>query len=164
MVLSGSNHPRRRQSSKVRLQRNTSWRRCANERISSGRGNAFQLTVDRAPTAEGYPALVVANLRCYGKGWTMTPDASPTTGRLHYQARKRRGPLFILWQILAAMLHRRVPAFVSDYGTGQHITITASEPFAFQVDGDDRGDTRELRLEAQPASAVFVVPADALRA
>ena len=43
-VAKGPNHSWRSQHSKARLRRNTSWRRCAAERTSKERGNAFEGT------------------------------------------------------------------------------------------------------------------------
>jgi diacylglycerol kinase family enzyme len=108
--------------------------------------------------ARPYCATVVANFRCYGKGWTMVPDADASSGFLHYQARKRFGALFVAWQLIAAMLARRVPRFISDHGRATRITVRAERAFAVQVDGDFRAATTEVEISVEPGAAWLIGP------
>ena len=118
-----------------------------------------RLQVDDRATGRGYCAVHIANFRCYGKGWTMVPAAHRASGRLHYQARKRAGPLFILWQFLAAVLRRRTSSFLSDHGDGTRIVVHAERPFAVQVDGDERSPVTRLEIEIEPGTASILAPA-----
>ena len=126
--------------------------------VLRGDAGRFTLEVDGTPAPERYCAVISGNLRCYGKGWAMVPEARAASGLLHYQARRREGFLPILRQLLAAWRRRPVPASVSHYGSGRELVVRADAPFPFQVDGDDRGDTSELHLEIDAAGARFVVP------
>ncbi len=118
----------------------------------------IRITVDEQAVGPPYCAVQIANLRCYGKGWAMVPDAHRASGRLHFQARKRAGPLFILWQLLAAMFGRRTPRFVSDHGHGFRVVVQADRPFAVQTDGDDRGSFTRVEIEIEPSSARVLAP------
>jgi diacylglycerol kinase family enzyme len=122
------------------------------------RRDRLQLVVDGASGPRRYCAAMIANFRCYGKGWTMVPDADATSGRLHFQARKRFGFPFVAWQLIAAFVHGRLPGFISDYGEGRRIQIRADRPFPVQIDGDDRGSFAELEVEIDPGAARFIVP------
>ncbi|MEE2673325.1 MAG: diacylglycerol kinase family protein [Myxococcota bacterium] len=118
-----------------------------------------RITVDGQPAGPAYCALQVANFRNYGKGWAMVPDAHPLSARLHFQARKRAGPASILWQVLAAMSHRRAPHFISDHGDGKKLVVEADRPFAVQVDGDDRGSFTRVEIQIEPHAASILAPA-----
>ncbi len=122
------------------------------------RRERLQLEVDGVALPRHYCAAVLANFRCYGKGWSMVPDARPDSGALHYQARKRFGVPFVVCQLLAAVFARRTPAFVSDHGAGRRIRVQATRNFGVQIDGDPAGTTRDLVVEIEPAAACFVVP------
>lgn len=126
--------------------------------VLARRRQRFRITADGRAADAGYCGGLVANFRCYGKGWAMVPDASATSGRLHYQVRKRAGPLFIAWQLIAAMFRRRTPAFVSDYGDAREITVAADHPFPVQVDGDDCGSFGEVRIRVEPGAARLLAP------
>ncbi len=116
-----------------------------------------RILVDGHPLPGTYPAAVVANFSCYGKGWAAVPQADATSGKLHYQARKRAGPLWVAWQLLAAFRKRQLPAFVSDYGEGSCIELRADRPFPVQVDGDAHEPRDAIRVQVRPAAARFRV-------
>ena len=111
-----------------------------------------------AQPAKGFGA-VIANLRCYGKGWSMVPEADASSGSLHFQARRRAGPLFIVWQLIAAIGRRPLPAWVSAGGSASRIELRASSPFLLQIDGDAREPASHITLEVDPGAARFRVPA-----
>jgi len=110
-----------------------------------------------------YRAAIIANHATYGKGWSMAPSARFDDGLIHYQARKHFGAPFVAIQLLAAMLRRPVPGFVSDGGTGTHLVIRAERPFPVHVDGDFRGFETALALGVRPAAARVVVPVELAR-
>jgi len=122
------------------------------------RGERFEVHSDGSPGPRAYRAALVANFRCYGKGWSMVPDAGCSSGRLHFQARKRGGPLFVAWALVAAMLRRRTPAFISDHGAGARVVVRSELPFLVQVDGDPRAATTELEVRIDPAAASLLAP------
>lgn len=124
------------------------------------RPGRFRIRADGTTVGGAYCGAQIANLRCYGKGWAMVPDAHPASGRLHFQARKRSGPFFIVWQLIAAMLGWRTPRFISDHGDGSRIVVEAERAFSVQVDGDDRGSFERLEIGIEPAAALIVAPAD----
>lgn len=103
----------------------------------------------------------VCNCRTYAKGWSMTPDADSRSGWLHYQLRKRSLIPFLVWHLLAAMLRRKAPRFISSYGTARKICVEGERPFGVQVDGDHRGTMQRLELEIRPAAARMLVPRSA---
>jgi diacylglycerol kinase (ATP) len=123
------------------------------------RTQRLRLTVDGRQSPLPYYAALLANFRCYGKGWTMAPDADCASGRIHFQALKRSGFVFIAWQLIAAMLHRRTAGFISDHGDGRAIAVEADRPFHLQIDGDDRGTVARLEVEVSPAAARVLAPA-----
>jgi diacylglycerol kinase family enzyme len=118
----------------------------------------IRITSDERAVGSLYCAAQIANFRNYGKGWAMVPDAHRASGRLHFQARKRAGPLFILWQFVAAMFGRRTARFVSDHGDAARVVVEAKRPFRVQVDGDDRGAFTRIEIEIEPSAARILVP------
>jgi diacylglycerol kinase family enzyme len=122
------------------------------------RRNRLLVCADDSPLPASYCAVLVANFRCYGKGWAMVPDAHCASGRLHFQARKRFGAPFVAWQLVAAMLRRRTPRFLSDHGDARRVTVRAERPFFVQADGDERGSFVEVEIEVEPAAARILAP------
>jgi len=124
-------------------------------RVGLGR---LRLLADGTEAARRYCAAIVCNFRTYGKGWTMAPDASFQSGRLHHQARFRGFAPFVVLQVLAAMRGRRAPRFVSDYGDGEVVRIESERPMPMQIDGDFRGYVTELDLEVRPGAVRILAP------
>lgn len=122
------------------------------------RRDRFEIVVDGRPSPQRYCAALIANFRCYGKGWAMVPDAGCASGRLHFQARKRFGAPFVAWQLIAAMLQRRVPRFISDHDAGTEVVVRAERPFLVQADGDEHPATAELVVRVEPGAARVRVP------
>jgi diacylglycerol kinase family enzyme len=111
-----------------------------------------------------YRALLLCNLRSYGKGMAMTPDARPASGLIHYQARRRGALPFLAWQLIAAQLGRRVPPCVSDYGAAARVSVTGDRIFEAQIDGDYWGRADQLEVEILPAAVRIIAPSSAGRA
>ena len=88
----------------------------------------------------------------------MTPNAHFQSGRIHYQGRFRSFFIFVAWHVIAALLGRHSPGFISDYGKGDTIRLKGEQPFPIQVDGDFRGYAKELSVSIHPAAARIVVP------
>ncbi len=121
----------------------------------------LRIIADGRPAPRPYRTAFLANFRCYGKGWAMVPDADCASGLIHYQARKRAGFWFIAWQLVAAMLRKRTPAFISDYAHGGEIVVESDRPFPVQVDGDDRGVMTRIAIRVEPGAARVVGPRSA---
>jgi len=117
-----------------------------------------RISSDRKPGTRGYCAVILSNFRTYSKSWSMTPEAHFQSGRIHYQARFRSLFVFVAWHVIAALLGRNSPAFISDYGEGDTIRLEGDEPFPIQVDGDFRGYAKELSVTVHPGAVRIVVP------
>lgn len=118
----------------------------------------FWISVDRTRYSERYCGAILCNFRTYSKGWSMAPEAHFQSGNIHFQGRFRSLFLFVAWQVIAALLGRRVPRFISDYGHGDTIRLESEQPFPIQVDGDFRGYATQLCVRVHPAAARIVVP------
>ena len=118
----------------------------------------FRVRVDRTWGTRRYCAAILSNFRTYSKGWSMTPEAHFQSGRIHYQGRFRSLFVFVAWHVIAALLGRHSPRFISDYGDGDTILLEGEKPFPIQVDGDFRGYSKQLRIRVRPAAARIVVP------
>jgi len=118
----------------------------------------FTVIVDDEPLPDRYCAAWFCNLRTYGKGMAVTPDAHRASGRLHVQARKRAALPYLLMQLGSAVSGSRTPSFISDYTDGVSIRMEAEEPVAVEVDGDDRGWTKTLEVGVMPAAALVLAP------
>ncbi len=118
----------------------------------------FRIRADGVELERAFCSAYFCNCRTYAKGWSMAPDADCQSGELHYQARKRSPVPFLVWQLLAALLGRRTPRFISVYQSAREIVVDAERPFSVQVDGDFRSTLNHLRLEIQPRTARVLVP------
>lgn len=106
-----------------------------------------------------YPSMVVSNTETYALGWAMTPGATVDDGRLDHQANRRSAPWFVLTTLLAAILRRRVPRLIAEYGSGRRYRVVSDRPFRWQVDGDPMTPVRQLEIEVLPGYAQIVAPA-----
>lgn len=124
-----------------------------------GRGASRLLVrTDGKARVRVYRAVIVANFRTYAKGWSMVPAAHFQSGSLHFQARRRSLLPAMLWHLGAAMLERRAPPFVSDYGQGDVLRLESEHPFPYQLDGDYQGRVTRLDLHIRPAAVSVLVP------
>jgi diacylglycerol kinase (ATP) len=121
----------------------------------------LQLRADGRGLAPRYRALQLCNLRTYGKGMAMAPDAHPASALLHYQARKRAFLPLIAWQLIAAQLGRRAPRFISDYGSATRLAVSSDQAFQAQIDGDYWGRIDQLEVEILPAAVRIITPTPA---
>jgi len=118
----------------------------------------FRIIADRSVGPRRYCAAILSNFRTYSKGWSMTPKAHCQSGRIHYQWRFRSLFVFVAWHVIAALLRRHSPHFISDYGDANAIRLEGEQPFPIQVDGDFRGYTTQLEVSVRSAAARIVVP------
>lgn len=123
--------------------------------------NRVCIEADGKVLSRRYPSAVFSNAETYGLGWAMTPGADIRDGRLDHQANRRSAPWFVLWTIAAAILHRRVPEMVAEYGGAVSYRVTAKRPFRWQVDGDSMPPRREIEIELLCRHALIVAPPSA---
>ena len=118
----------------------------------------IRLHVDGVAQETAYCAAYFCNLRTYGKGMAMAPDAHATSGLIHYQARKRWSLPFLAWHLWAALRGRRSPRFLSDYGCATRIEVRADVPVPVEIDGDYCGSMRSLELRVEPRAVRILAP------
>ncbi|MBW2274755.1 MAG: hypothetical protein JRG96_15920 [Deltaproteobacteria bacterium] len=119
---------------------------------------SLRLRADGSWLAPRFRGLQLCNLRTYGKGMSMAPDAHPASALIHYQARKRAALPFLAWHLIAAQLGRKVPTCISDYGAAKAAAVTSAEAFPAQIDGDYWGCARELEVEILPGALRIIAP------
>ncbi|MEE2940817.1 MAG: diacylglycerol kinase family protein [Planctomycetota bacterium] len=111
----------------------------------------FAVEVDGAEASRSAAALVVSNVRTYGKGMEMVPGAAADDGAFGYQLRERGAPWATAASLVAAQLRRRPPRWAARLGEARRVTVRAQGAGAFpwQLDGDpmERASSVELRLE-----------------
>jgi diacylglycerol kinase family enzyme len=123
------------------------------------RQSRFAVTVDSSGKDVSYCAAFLCNLRTYGKSMAVTPDAGPTTGRIHIQGRKRATPADLVWQLASASAGRRSPSFISDYDDGERIEVRAiGRDFPVEIDGDYWGRASRLDVTILPAGVGILTP------
>lgn len=127
--------------------------------LVDARGARLQILVDGAALPGRHASLIVSNAETYALGWAVTPGADVRDGLLHHQIGRRRAPWFVLAAQLAAVLHRRLPPSVADYGMGCRYRVVGDREFRWQLDGDPMPPARELDIEILPAYLRVVVPA-----
>lgn len=124
----------------------------------------FTLEADGQPISEHrYCSAFLCNLRTYGKAMAVTPDAHRASGLIHAQARKTALPPALVWQLGSALAGRRTPAFISDYADGERFVARGAGAISVQVDGDDRGQTKELEVQVMPRAVRIVAPPHSTR-
>lgn len=118
----------------------------------------LSVVVDGEPLPERYCGLHLSNGATYAKGMSVTPGADIASRRIHYQARKRRGLVALLWHLLAAALRRPVPRWISRSGAGRAFRVESSRAVELQIDGDYRGLVRAFEVEVRPEAARILAP------
>jgi YegS/Rv2252/BmrU family lipid kinase len=116
---------------------------------------------DGRDLAGRYASVTVSNAATYSIGWEMTPGARVNDGILDHQANRRAAPWFVAWTLIAAILKKRLPAVVAEYGSAGVYRIRAAEPFRWQVDGDPMPPRTELEIGVSPSRVRIIVPAPA---
>jgi diacylglycerol kinase family enzyme len=118
----------------------------------------FQLYVDGAAAPRRATAAIIANTRCYAKGWSMTPDARMDDGRLDLVTRQRCSPGIIVRAFHAAAQARRPPAAVSSYEQGQRFLIQSDTPLSVQMDGDPLPRVKWMEVGLAPGRLRLLTP------
>lgn len=120
----------------------------------------FEVTIslDAGTPMTRTPALaLVANVGAVPGQITIVPDARPDDGVLDVLV---ASPSNVLeWGAITT----RILAGSNDHpgierGQGRHVVIEASEPVAYQIDGDALGECRRFEATVLPAAVVLMVP------
>jgi len=118
----------------------------------------FRVRVDKAPHYEVCRAAVIANTRCYAKGWAMASHARMDDGRLDLVTRRRSTPGVWLRAFQAARRRRRPPPAFSGYHRGRHFCCWSDGPLTVQMDGDPLPATDWMEISIVPGCLRLITP------
>jgi len=118
----------------------------------------FQVYPDNATEPRHATAAIIANTRCYAKGWSMAPNARMDDGRLDLVTRQRCSPGIILRAFHAAA-HARLPSTAfSGYEQGQRFLIQSETPLTVQMDGDPMPGVKRMEIGLAPGRLRLITP------
>jgi diacylglycerol kinase family enzyme len=103
-------------------------------------------------------AAVIANTRCYAKGWAMAPGARMDDGLLDVVGRRKSGAGVFLRSAYAAARQRRAPTAFSCYGRGQRFVLYGQEPLTVQADGDPMPAGQWMEIDLLPERLSLITP------
>lgn len=119
---------------------------------------SFQLCQDGSPLPGRFRAAIMANTRCYAKGWAMAPHAHMDDGRLDLVARRRTGPGIFLRAFHAAARRARPPQAFTRYHQGQRFRLQSDTPLTVQMDGDPLPAANWLEISVLPGKLQLIAP------
>ncbi len=120
---------------------------------------AFEIRVDDHAPLRACRHAVIANTRTYAKGWTMTPQASPTDGLLDLAGRQRADIPSLVQSYRNARCGRETRGRDVFRARARRLTITAHRPLWLQADGDPLPALTRLRVAILPRAMHILVPA-----
>jgi diacylglycerol kinase family enzyme len=120
--------------------------------------NPFQVRADTAEKRHTCRAAVIANTRCYAKGWAMAPEALMDDGRLDLITRQRSTPGVLFRAYYAALRARRPSRSFSRYKQGRHFRCWSERPLTVQMDGDPLPDLNWMEISVVPGCLQLIVP------
>ena len=122
----------------------------------------FHIVVDDRPGSdeEGH-TLMIANCGTLQGGFTLLPDADPSDGELDFLLLSAEGlgewvgtMKTMVWDNGLMRLLKRTDETTStdtvDHGRARKIEVTLPEARAFEIDGEEMGETRAFRVTVQP--------------
>lgn len=118
----------------------------------------FQILMDNAAVRRDATSAIIANTRCYAKGWSMAPDARMDDGRLDLVARRRSGPGIFLRAFHAAAGARRPSGAYSCYSQGQRFIFESGVPMTLQMDGDPLPPLKWMEVVVAPGRLRLITP------
>ena len=118
----------------------------------------FHIRMNRADQPDACRAAVIANTRCYAKGWTMAPEARMDDGRLDVVIRQRSTPGVWFRAFQAALRGHRPPPGFSRCRQGQHFYCWSDRPLSVQMDGDPLPATDWLEIGILPGRLRLMTP------
>ena len=113
---------------------------------------AFSVQVDDQPPMNNCRLAVIANASSYAKGWSLTPQASPTDGILNVFGQQRDDPAAIAQSYLSAWRRRKTMKAGIHYRRGRVLDIAGDQPLCLQVDGDPLSPQTRLQVEVLPGA------------
>jgi len=96
----------------------------------------FNITLDNNAQSSISTHCVVANMRNYAKGWSLTPDAVCDDGRIATAISKQTGTVAIFRTFFAASLTKKLDPTYMDYKKANHVEISNADGLFVQIDGD----------------------------
>ncbi|MFL2000149.1 diacylglycerol/lipid kinase family protein [Microbacterium sp. A1-JK] len=124
----------------------------------------FHLTVDDEPgrDEEGH-TLLIANCGTLQGGFTLLPDADPSDGELDFLLLSAEGLgqwmgtlKTMMWDNgLMRLITKKDDTTSSEsvtHGRARKIRVTLPDPRAFEIDGEEIGETREFTVSLQPSA------------
>jgi len=124
----------------------------------------FHLTVDDQPgrDEEGH-TLLIANCGTLQGGFTLLPDADPSDGELDFLLLSAEGLgewmgtlKTMMWDNgLMRLLTKKDDTTNSEsvsHGRAKKLRVTLPDPRAFEIDGEEIGETREFTVSLQPSA------------
>ena len=118
----------------------------------------FRIRTDKAGQPDVCRAAVIANTRCYAKGWAMASEARMNDGRLDLVTRQRSTPGVWFRAFQAAMRGRRPPPGFSHYRQGRHFCCWSERPLTVQMDGDPLPLMDWLEIDIWPGRLRLITP------
>lgn len=118
----------------------------------------FQILMDNAAVSRDATSAIIANTRCYAKGWSMAPDARMDDGRLDLVARRRSGPGIFLRVFHAAARARRPSGAFNCYWPGQRFLFESEAPMTVQMDGDPMPALKWMEVAIAPGRLHLITP------
>jgi diacylglycerol kinase family enzyme len=119
---------------------------------------SFRLYQDNRSMPLQPTAAIIANTRCYAKGWAMAPDACMDDGRLDLICRGQTGPGVLLRAYHAAALKRHPPAAFSRTSQGRRFVVQSEAPLSVQMDGDALPSLKWMEIGVSPSRLQLIVP------
>ncbi len=126
--------------------------------LASPAETSFQLCQDGLLLPGRFKAAIMANTRCYAKGWAMAPHAHMDDGCLDLVARRRTGPGILLRTFHAAARRTRPPQAFTRYHQGQWFRLQSGTPFTVQMDGDPLPAANWLEISVLPGKLQLIAP------
>jgi diacylglycerol kinase (ATP) len=119
----------------------------------------LEVVVDGEKIFPSAPAMAfIANVREYGTGFPVAPDARPDDGVLDICVVPVDSPADAIQRFLHAAAGELVRSEGVLYARGKQIEVRSPQPVPVQVDGDPAGHT-PLRIDLLPIRVPFIVPA-----
>ena len=118
----------------------------------------LQVRADTAEEPHTCRAAVIANTRCYAKGWAMAPKARMDDGRLDLVTRQRSTPGVFFRAFYAALQAQHPSPAFSRYRQGRQFWCWSDRPLTVQVDGDPLPDLKWMEISLVPGCLQLIGP------
>jgi diacylglycerol kinase (ATP) len=126
--------------------------------LASPTEQRFQVYQDNAAYPRQATAAIIANTRCYAKGWSIAPDARMDDGQLDMVTRRRSGIGVLFHTYFAAAQKRRPPPSFSDYYQGKQFCFQSDIPMTIQMDGDPLPAATWMEVGVAPGRLRLITP------